>query len=75
MSKRYAPDNLAALVTVGLLLLAAGGDTTGMLAFSGIALLVAVFSYHNNKKNRGTLLVAAMGCLIALFLIFAKQGR
>jgi len=75
LKNRYSPDNLATLVTVGLLLFAVSGDTPGMLAFSGIALLVAVFSYHKNKKNRGALLVAVMGCLIALFLIFSQQGR
>lgn len=75
MKNRYSPDNLTTLVTVGLLLFAVSGDTTGMLAFSGIALLVAVFSYHKNKKNRGTLMVAVMGCLISLFLIFTQRGR
>jgi len=69
------PDNLTALVTVGLLLFAVGGDAVGMLAFSAIALIVAVFSYHKNKKNRSTLMVAAMGCFIAFVLIFVKQVK
>lgn len=73
MKNRYRPDNLTTLLAVGLLLFAVSGDATGMLAFSGIALLVAAFSYHKNKKNKSTLLVAVMGCLIALTLVFAKQ--
>ncbi|MFA4884850.1 MAG: hypothetical protein WC601_03590 [Desulfotomaculaceae bacterium] len=51
MKNRYTPDNLTTLVAVGLLLFAIGGDATGMLAFSGIALMVAVLSYHKNKKT------------------------
>ncbi|TEB11276.1 hypothetical protein [Pelotomaculum propionicicum] len=75
MNNRYRPDNLTTLIAAGLLLLAAGGDFAGMLAFSGIALIVTIISFQKNKKNKGALLVAVMGCLLALFLTFARQGR